>query len=200
VEHVCASDRVGHLVAILADLLSRTRHIFGRSSICDSAIADDGVACTVLRHGSRACARAHARQGGVDPAFHLQFDRTWAGTADRWLGQRSAASDCWQRFASVRINGGCGRYVVVRLVSFYGFEATVGRARSGFRSLWLIQLSVVAGTFVLRVMLIHAMRSLSTGSVCSLRGDGFDYLGKDQVVESPATTWLRRFAGRRGVN
>jgi pimeloyl-ACP methyl ester carboxylesterase len=42
-------------------------------------------------------------------------------------------------------------------------------------------------------------RSLSTGSVCSLLGDGSEYPGKDQVVESPATTWLRRFVGPAGA-
>ena len=35
-----------------------------------------------------------------------------------------------------------------------------------------------------------------TGNVCSLRADGSEYLEKDQVVESPATTWLRRVARR----
>jgi hypothetical protein len=39
-----------------------------------------------------------------------------------------------------------------------------------------------------------------TGRARSLRGAGSEYLGKDQVVESLATTWLRLFAGRLRSN
>jgi hypothetical protein len=43
----------------------------------------------------------------------------------------------------------------------------------------------------------------SAGWAAHLRitpGQIFDYLEKDQVVESLATTWLQRFAGRLRVN
>ena len=42
-------------------------------------------------------------------------------------------------------------------------------------------------------------RSFNT-RVRSLGGEECEYLGKDQVVESPATSWLRSIADRLGVN
>jgi hypothetical protein len=42
-------------------------------------------------------------------------------------------------------------------------------------------------------------RSFNTRVRC-LGGEECEYLEKDQVVESHATTWLRRFADRLGLN